>query len=110
MRRCLPVTNTRTSPDRAEYISNAFPHLWRRLTEFLCPGYADIGRPSHNTITMVHGWPSVWSTWSKQIEVLKVNRRKQLGCSVGNRSWLVAESVSSLGSRFAWFRVFFSPG
>lgn len=91
MRRCLPVTNTRTSPDRAEYISNAFPHLWRRLTEFLCPGYADIGRPSHNTITMVHGWPSVWSTWSKQIEVLKVNRRKQLGCSVGNRSWLVAE-------------------
>ncbi|KAL9712334.1 hypothetical protein Ac2012v2_003571 [Leucoagaricus gongylophorus] len=33
--------------------------------------YADIGRPSHNTITMVHGWPSVWSTWSKQIEVLK---------------------------------------
>jgi len=51
----------------------------------ICPGYVDIGHPSQNTIMMVHGWPSIWSTWARQIAILQVNIRKKLHCSNGNR-------------------------
>ncbi|XP_006460446.1 hypothetical protein AGABI2DRAFT_184905 [Agaricus bisporus var. bisporus H97] len=33
--------------------------------------YVDVNDKVPETVLMVHGWPSVWSTWSKQIEGLK---------------------------------------
>ncbi|KAF5363493.1 hypothetical protein D9756_001039 [Leucocoprinus leucothites] len=33
--------------------------------------YVDIGDAAHEAIIMIHGWPSVWSTWSRQIEALE---------------------------------------
>ncbi|KAF9449488.1 alpha/beta-hydrolase [Macrolepiota fuliginosa MF-IS2] len=33
--------------------------------------YIDVNDASSDTILMVHGWPSVWSTWSKQIEAFE---------------------------------------
>jgi pimeloyl-ACP methyl ester carboxylesterase len=35
-------------------------------------GYVDIGEQNHDAIIMVHGWPSIWSTWAKQIEAFEV--------------------------------------
>ncbi|KAF8960273.1 Alpha/Beta hydrolase protein [Flammula alnicola] len=33
--------------------------------------YVDINPDASTTLLMVHGWPSLWSTWSKQIEEFK---------------------------------------
>ncbi|TDL17638.1 alpha/beta-hydrolase [Rickenella mellea] len=30
--------------------------------------YADVNPKANKTLVMVHGWPSLWSTWSNQIE------------------------------------------
>lgn len=35
--------------------------------------YVEINPGAPKTIVMVHGWPSIWSTWSKQIEELQVS-------------------------------------
>jgi len=34
--------------------------------------YVDVNPAASTTIMMVHGWPSLWSTWSKQIEEFEV--------------------------------------
>ncbi|KAF9494512.1 alpha/beta-hydrolase [Pleurotus eryngii] len=35
--------------------------------------YVDINPSAKRTILMVHGWPSLWSSWSNQIEELKTD-------------------------------------
>lgn len=37
--------------------------------------YVDINPTAEKTILMVHGWPSLWSTWSNQIQELKNDYR-----------------------------------
>lgn len=34
--------------------------------------YVEINTDAPTTLLMVHGWPSLWSTWSKQIEEFQV--------------------------------------
>lgn len=34
--------------------------------------YVDINREASTTLIMVHGWPSLWSTWSNQIQEFQV--------------------------------------
>ncbi|KAJ3738966.1 Alpha/Beta hydrolase protein [Lentinula detonsa] len=34
-------------------------------------GYVDINPSANTTLIMLHGWPSLWSTWSYQIQDLK---------------------------------------
>lgn len=51
------------------------PPGYKRLTNFLLTGYVDINdesSPERPTILMVHGWPSLWSSWSNQIEEFRV--------------------------------------
>ncbi|GLB33227.1 putative alpha beta-hydrolase [Lyophyllum shimeji] len=38
-------------------------------------GYVDINPNAQKTIMMVHGWPSLWSTWSNQIQEFKEDYR-----------------------------------
>jgi soluble epoxide hydrolase/lipid-phosphate phosphatase len=35
--------------------------------------YVDINPTAEKSIIMVHGWPSLWSSWGYQIEEFKVN-------------------------------------
>jgi hypothetical protein len=34
--------------------------------------YVEINPDAPNTLLMIHGWPSLWSSWSKQIEEFQV--------------------------------------
>lgn len=34
--------------------------------------YVDINPEGRTTLLMVHGWPSLWSTWSNQIQEFRV--------------------------------------
>ena len=36
------------------------------------PEYVEINSDAPTTLLMVHGWPSLWSSWSKQIEEFQV--------------------------------------
>ena len=36
------------------------------------PDYVDVNPTASNSIVLVHGWPSLWSTWSNQIQALQV--------------------------------------
>lgn len=38
------------------------------------PEYVEINSDASTTLLMIHGWPSLWSTWSKQIEAFQVRR------------------------------------
>lgn len=37
--------------------------------------YVDINPAASTTLIMVHGWPSLWSTWSNQIQEFQVRYR-----------------------------------
>ncbi len=42
------------------------------LLTFRSSGYVDINPSANTTLIMLHGWPSLWSTWSNQIQEFKV--------------------------------------
>ncbi|KXN91140.1 Bifunctional epoxide hydrolase 2 [Leucoagaricus sp. SymC.cos] len=59
---------------------SAYIHLFLTVNSLahngeLWTGYVDVGDTSFPTILMVHGWPSIWSTWSKQIEAFEKDYR-----------------------------------
>ena len=49
-----------------------YPLNSSRLSDALS-GYVDLNPQAKDTMLMVHGWPSLWSTWSNQIQEFEVS-------------------------------------
>ena len=43
-------------------------------------GYIDINPTAQTTLLFVHGWPSIWSTWARQIEEFEVCTLSLISC------------------------------
>ena len=43
-----------------------------RYNDKLIPDYVNVNPEANKTLLLVHGWPSLWASWSNQIEDLKV--------------------------------------
>lgn len=78
------------------------------LVSLIFPGYVNINPSAPTTLIMVHGWPSLWSTWSNQITEFKVrvalsivlirpaSREKPCRTNITSLSLIYAVSASRL--------------
>ena len=70
--RCIA---TRREPVRENVLIELGTLLWA-LSSISTPNhyleYVEINPDAPNTLLMVHGWPSLWSSWSNQIEEFQV--------------------------------------
>jgi hypothetical protein len=60
-------------------LKSCIQHRW---THFCLTDYVDINSHAHDTLLLLHGWPSLWASWKYQIQEFKVTRL--IGVSVSS--------------------------